>query len=289
MINKILCPLDGSFLSDEILPQLKRILYRQDADVLLLRVLPDPSGSFIDEWEVEAHKAHQHLENTKKLLAAEGARVRTEYRTGNDAAQEIDLCAGDWKPSMIAMSTHGRSGIDRWVRGSVCERVLQRTQIPILALNPLAAAKNDPPRETCFRRILVPVDGSERSAAVLPMVADLARLYGSTAILFYVAPLPRAPGVDPVLLKQYTAQEALPVLESYRKALVERQIETRVATGAGHPAEEILLATERGGCDLVAMTTHGRTGLAKWRYGSVAEQVLRHIRYPLLLLRTASW
>ncbi len=289
MITRILCPLDGSLLSDEILVQVKRILRRSDAEVRLLRVLPEPGILATETWQEEVRQAHLHMDRLREKLTTEGVRVHSEFASGTDPAAEILKVAMGWSPSLVAMSTHGRTGVERFVRGSVCERVLQGSTFPVLALNPHAATKaatGDP--EQRFKRILVAMDGSDRAAAILPLVLEIARNYTSSVLLYYVAPMPQAPGVDPLLLKRYTAQEALPVLEGYRATLAKAGLRAESATSAGDPADEILRASEAGGCDLIAMTTHGRSGISRWTYGSVAEKVLRQIRYPILLLRSGA-
>lgn len=287
MIQRILCPLDGSYLSDEILTQVRRILCKQDAEVVLLRVLPAPGAVQTTDEEGELRRAHYHLDRQRAALEKDGVKVRCELVTGDDPAQEIVRIAEGCEPSLVAMTTHGRTGFDRWVRGSVAERVLERCRFPILTANPAGLGNSAEKGQLRFERILVPVDGSERAMAILPLVGEIARMYESTVLLFYVAPMPKvSKNVDPKLVKYYTAAEAAPVLEPYRAQLEKDGIAAKIYTGAGDPAQEILLASEQGQCDLVAMTTHGRTGVTRWLYGSVAEKVLRHLRWPLLVKRT---
>lgn len=287
MNKRILCPLDGSYLSDEILTQVRRILGKQDAEVILLHVLPAPGAAPSAEHEAELRRANYHLDRQREALQKEGTTTRCELATGDDPAQEIVRFADRCEPWLVAMSSHGRTGFDRWVRGSVAERVMERCRFPILTANPAGLGNSAEKAQLRFSRILVPVDGSECAMAILPMVAELARMYESTVMLFYVAPMPKVHGeLDPNLVKYWTAAEAAPVLEPYRAQMVKEGVAAKIITAAGDPAQEILRASEQGQCDLVAMTTHGRTGLSRWLYGSVAEKVLRHLRWPLLVKRT---
>ena len=286
-LRKILVPLDGSKLADRILGQVRRILLREDAEVRLLRVLPEPlqyEGSPAQRKRLE--EAQCHLEKHREVLCDQGARVSCTTVSSGDPAEKILEYAGKYKPSLIAMSTHGRTGIRRWTRGSVAERVLRGSPFPLLLWNPFRSrtGKQSPPR---FAKILVPMDGSEQSAGVLPIVAEMARLYESKVLLFYVSELYPVVSEYPVVQLPMTPKEVAKLLEPYRKRL--QGISVRIVTTIGTPALSILDAAKKEGVDLIAMTTHGRSGFSRWAFGSVAEQVLRHCPYPLFVQRTTGF
>tara|TARA_R110002072_G_scaffold79141_5_gene182908 strand:- start:262 stop:822 length:561 start_codon:yes stop_codon:yes gene_type:complete len=181
--------------------------------------------------------------------------------------------------------THGRGGPKRWIMGSVAERVLRHCSAPVLLGNANASPRTS--RE--IKKILVPLDGSEHAASVLELVARLARSLGAEVVLF------RAAWVDPTNNMLAYAREA-DALRAGLKAELEGLAEplrrdgltvtSRVALD--YPAEAILKATELSGSDLIAMTTHGRSGLKRWLLGSVAEKVLRASPCPVLLVRVPS-
>ncbi len=284
MFKKILVPVDGSPLADHILQQARRLLTRSDAELVLLRILPPkPRADRAQEWEEECARGRRHLTSLREAWNREGARVSEEVRVG-DAAEEILKFAEIYGPSLIAMSTHGRTGIDRWVRGSVAERILENSPFPILLANPLGLKEAKPENAGPFRRILLPLDGSEASTSIIPTVIEFARLFESDVTLFYCALyLPSAVHLE--VSREFTAEEALPVLEPHRKRFEQAEIPVRVVTALGYPPEEILAAANREQSDLVAMTTHGRSGLSRFLFGSVAEKVLRQCRVPLLIHR----
>lgn len=288
MFQKILVPVDGSPLADQALTEVRRLLLRQDAQLMLLRVLPPkPTGSRAADWETENRKAQEHIAGLVAQWSREGAKADSEFRLGNPA-DEILKFADTYGPSLIAMSTHGRQGLSRWIRGSVAERILERTAFPALMVNP-AGLKRDAERpERRFRRILVPLDGSDVSASILPLVRDFARVHDSEVVLYFCAILMPSPA-HLEMGRDFTAEEALPVLEPQRKKLEQAGVKVEVKTTMGYPPEEILDAAEREKADLVAMTTHGRSGLSRWLYGSVAEKVLRQCRAPLLIQRTVGF
>src|SRR5262249_25564634 len=129
------------------------------------------------------------------------------------------------------------------------------------------------PMANDLKKILVPCDGSAASEAVFPAILPLIRAY--------------APEVSVLHVFEYPDEEFLPppaienICETLRAADVDATLEFR----DGQPAEEILKAAETTHADLIAMATHGRTGLVRLVAGSVAEQVLRRSSVPMLLTR----
>lgn len=130
---KVLVPLDGSRLSDAVLPHVRRLLARLAAgcEVHLLHVVTEAEDA---RPEARA-EARAHLAACQQLLEPEGFRVRPRVVPG-DPVQEILERAVDEEVDLVAMATHGRSGIGRWVRGSVAERVLRACPAPLLLVSP---------------------------------------------------------------------------------------------------------------------------------------------------------
>jgi nucleotide-binding universal stress UspA family protein len=281
MLTKVLVPLDDSVLSHGILTHVRRILLQEGAAVKLVRVLSRAELSRATTDEEIVSLARAHLSRVVTLLEERGIEASYELLVGDAAGRILDL-AEDWQPSLMAMASHGRSGADRWIRGSVAERVLRGSRFPLLLSNPIQLegdpwwgapeGSRDLAREVAWKRILVPLDGSELSASILPLAADVARLHSSEIVLFHVHE--RGSPEDP---KQ--------TLDPYRRLLEGIPVTTRVAEG--DPALAILDAASESLVDLVAMTTHGRSGISRWAFGSVAEHVIRHCASPLLVQRTA--
>lgn len=143
-----------------------------------------------------------------------------------------------------------------------------------------------------YKRILVPLDGSERAEKILPHVHDLAQRYEAKVILFtiiepdprIVTPEPFYTSVDPRVYEQ-RVREIENYLAVQENRLRAKGIEAKSCIGNGPIVEEIINAAERENVDLVAMTSHGRTGLSRVFYGSVAAGVLHRIDRPLFLIR----
>ena len=145
-----------------------------------------------------------------------------------------------------------------------------------------------------YHKILVPLDGSSRAEAILPHVEDLARRYQARVILLQVIePEPLIVGPDmvyPIVNQEMVAERtrhAREYLAARRAEFEAMGISTSTHVAYGPTVEEVIKRAEREGADLIAMASHGRTGLARVFYGSVASGVLNRIDRPLLLIRSA--
>mgnify|MGYP001610354005 CR=1 FL=1 len=273
MLDKILVPLDGSANSSSILTQVRRLLLASDAEVVLFHVVEAEPGGSPHARTREIALAREGLLPLRDALRADGARAELEVRHGVPAVSILDY-AHEIAPSLVAMSTHGRTGWSRMVRGSVAERVLRYSHHPLLLVRPEGAAADRP-----FDRILVPMDGSEFSARILPAVEDLSRLYGSEVVLEHaVESAPRLPA-GPVVSER--------TLAPWRDRIEKAGIRCRVRIDHRAPPWGIVDAAEAEGAGLIALTTHGRSGPSRWVFGSVAESVIRRSTTPLLVGRTA--
>jgi nucleotide-binding universal stress UspA family protein len=136
-----------------------------------------------------------------------------------------------------------------------------------------------------FKRILVPLDGSSLAEAVLPQVQDLVKALGAELFLVRVAAAHVFPGVDPTEEEVEVVQKAEAYVADVAGRLRNEDIPVHIAVRYGEAAEEILGHIGDNAVDLVAMSTHGRSGLSRLVLGSVAEQVVRHATVPVLLTR----
>ena len=143
-----------------------------------------------------------------------------------------------------------------------------------------------------YRKILVPLDGSEMAEAVLPHVEMLARANGCEVVLLRVAlnPAYQFAMTDPAMLGVLVSDmqaDAEKYLQRVTAQLQERGLTVSAETAEGYTAECILQVAQEKGVDLIAMSTHGRSGVARWLIGSVADRVMRTAKVPVLLVRPA--
>jgi nucleotide-binding universal stress UspA family protein len=200
-----------------------------------------------------------------------------------NAADEILRAADKVDADLIVVGTHGRSGLDRLVCGSVAESVMRRSSRPVLVVHHAETSQPNAP----IRMILHPTDFSGRSWPALGVARALARANHAGLALMHVAPAEVLTGDSfyaPADLGPERAELAK-LQEQSAKAGLEGSVKARFRQG--DPVTEILLAAEELGCDLIVMGSHGRTGLRRLLMGSVAESIMRRAPCPTLIVRDA--
>jgi nucleotide-binding universal stress UspA family protein len=203
-----------------------------------------------------------------------------------DPSQTIVNAADRGLVDLIAMTTHGWRGLDRLRFGSVAESVVRKARVPVLLVRgQLRWPADRPPR------ILVPLDGSEQSAAILALVAKLRRrLHAAVELLHVLEALPPAAYPDLPLSLADTSPGRLAARDYLDRVAAQFDGESPEVSRVvleGPAATMIARRIVSSGADLVAMTTLGRSGVARLLVGSVAEQVLRTADVPVLLWKAA--
>ncbi|MBM3119765.1 MAG: universal stress protein [Chloroflexi bacterium] len=279
--RKLLVPLDGSRLAEKALPYAKALSKTKGSEIILFTV------STASEQFDRPIKAY--LDLTAKELKSQKIKVSTAVAYGN-VAEEIIKFAQKGKIDLIIISTHGHSGIKRWMLGSVALKVLYGTCTPVL----LAKSKAHKISKVKFKKILVPLDGSPFSETSIPYVKELAKGAGSEIILLRVSeppilPADRSPAIKPSweeyqsMLMAKIQQQALEYLEKIKAGFETSAI--KIQTALGKAADSILQAAQKENVSLIAMTTQGRTGISRWVYGSVANRIVEQSLQPVLLIR----
>jgi nucleotide-binding universal stress UspA family protein len=288
MYRTIVVPLDGSPLGERALPYAKSLAHESGTQLILVQALQHPEAGRGGGYEYEAAQAY--LGDLAWILTGEGIAATTEVARG-EAADVILRAARHRQADVIAMSTHGRSGLGRWLYGSVADAVLRRAETPVL-LVPAACDQPWPKRPHAGgkrgSKILVPLDGSELALEALEPAADLAAALGDDLLLLQVAEPPRYPYGEAYAYMPYDPTADLVAgrqyLEGVAAVLRARQLTVDVQTDAGAAAATIAQVAQEQGVDAIAMATHGRSGLARLVLGSVATGVLYQAHHPLLLV-----
>lgn len=274
MNEKIILPLDGSTRAEAIVIQFKRLLAAEGTQCVVVHavepILPLESGGMDAAWQILWDAGQTYAQEITARLRARGIQATSIVRPGRPAEVALEV-AEEEQATMMALTTHGRSGIARWAFGSVGEKLLRAARVPVLLTRSFASGEESAPFENPMRRILLPISAGSRSLEIVGPVIKLARRYGSKVRLLHVR---ERAGDRPV-------PEADTALSSFEKGNVPVEFIHR----SGDPAAEILDESARSRADLVAMTTHGRSGPTRWILGSVAEKVLRSGSAPLLLVR----
>jgi nucleotide-binding universal stress UspA family protein len=284
MYRRILVPLDGSNAAETVLPYVELLASRTGAEVLLLTVVPAAQEGATSGDEV-AYLRGMAERVRSRSLACEF--LVTAGEPGDTILAQADSTDAD----LIAMSTHGRSGLSRWVLGSVADKVIHRTVKPLLLVR--AHDGKEKPAVT-IDRVLVPLDGSPLSLSVVPYVEEVAAALGANLVLYNgVPPLDVYPGAETTAARVGSVIDDL--LEQGKSFLgqVTRdvksrgKVEARSVVTIGFPVDEIVRVAEEVDAGLIAMATHGRSGVDRWVMGSVADGVVRRSSLPCLLVRPA--
>lgn len=295
MIGKILVPLDGSEAAESVLPYVERIAVATNASVLLLAAVDRPRdwGTYTaGDLKGERHEAESYLREVQaRLTSATDNDVEAEVVT-SPPAEAILAAADKTHPNLIAMTTHGRSGVSRWVLGSVATKVLHATHTPMLVVRPPSEGKQGESPD--LTKVLVPHDGSELSAAVLPFAVDLAKPLGASIVLFHsvVEPFLTYPGAETMAPDPRAFEElkssARDFLTSAANDLAAKGVKADTVVSVGNATDGIVWAADRENAGLIVMSTHGRSGVGRWVMGSVADAVVRRTSLPVVIVRPAT-
>jgi nucleotide-binding universal stress UspA family protein len=283
MYRKILVPLDGSQLAEQVLPYVRLLGKGLNSHVQLLHVIKDMSPSLTGE-------AQKYLKRTAESLRDGGFSISSLVHHGDPASDivaEAELEPG----TLIAMATHGRSGLSRWMLGSVTDKVLHATTNPLLVVR--AREGEAATTEAKLENVIVPLDESSMAERILPHVVDIAKALGLRVILLRVTPpaeehykFMESPPVNFEDLPQFIDEQAVEYLHREGQKLKDEGlslVEERLLHG--HPAAVIVDLAREIPDSLVAMTTHGRSGVDRWLLGSVADRVVRYSDAPVVLIR----
>jgi nucleotide-binding universal stress UspA family protein len=232
--------------------------------------------------------AQDYLASVVKRLQEQGVKAEAAVIAGYPAL-EIAMTAQEQKYDLIAMATHGRSGMGRWVYGSTTDKVLHTVTTPLLLRRPKDG--KDPGAKEQIRHIVVPLDGSELGESVLAQAADLAKTMGIPVRLTQIVPTGAIAfaGLDPYAYDpkvfEIMTQGATEYLEAKTKALQQQGLHASYRVLQGYAPGRIIDLAEQTEGSLIVMSTHGRSGMGRWVLGSVADRVLRASFRPVLVIR----
>jgi nucleotide-binding universal stress UspA family protein len=286
MWKKILVPLDGSDLAELALPYAEELANAFKSEVVLLHA-SEPS---------ESHYRHMHqlyVEEVSQRMKENVRRVTPVVVSGK-AADEIIGYADKNKVDLIIMTSHGRSGIVSWATGSIANKLLQAASVPVLLVR-AAKPKRKVTREVLLSRILLPLDGSEAGEAAVGYVGELMSRLESEVILFGVVSsgqhIRSVGGLDyinyPPEQMEIFKKEAQDYLDGVYRRLKRRKgsVKVTINVGAGDVGQEILKFAEAKRVNLIAISSHGHSGIEKWVFGSIANKVVQASQVPVLVVK----
>jgi nucleotide-binding universal stress UspA family protein len=308
MFKRILVPLDGSELAEVVFPYAKEFAGRLDLEVVLLYV----GGQVLSEFapmhrayieraaEIIRQQAQEVQEKTGIKPGSNPIEVRGEMTEGYPA-EEILRYTDENKADLLLMATHGRSGRKRWILGNVADKVLRASKIPVLLVRS-GVPVTTPHDQWPSRTILVPLDGSERAELVLPHVETLAKQRSTepaNVTLLKICEPPSTPSYYapelsevPLNWGEYMEQEVArckQVSTKYLAKIEERFKDIGVSAKSevlvGKASDVIVDYANKNPFDLIVMATHGRSGLSRLVYGSIATNIINGVSCPIFLVR----
>jgi nucleotide-binding universal stress UspA family protein len=297
MFDRILVPLDGSELAELALQPALQLARASEGRIILLRcIIPVymamPVVAYEYEWAWPEYAREQiredmrdYLHTIQKKIEHPDIDVETLMAEGDAASMIVDS-AETIHADLIVMSTHGHSGMKRWMLGSVAERVLHSAACPVLMM------RSDKP----ISRMLIPLDGSPLAERALePALSAAAALQAHISLLRVVESLiPSKPDVEYEWSihkgdrEQWLQQEETRA-ETYLAQIARRfsyhGVESHQTVLNGGAEEKILAFARLHNIDLIAMSTHGHTGLRRWLYGSVTAKVMHDFEGHMFIVR----
>lgn len=290
-MNRIIIPLDGSALSEQALGLAQVLARAYGATMELVHILEEPVVLDLLPSLLlpDRPAAEKYLRELAETLPDDIAKVW--YAVRGNATEELLRLTSGATDTAVVMSTHGRGGLGRVMYGSVADKVLRGSTVPV-ALVRGTAARGDTP----LRHLLVPLDGSELSESGLAAATDLAIASDAAMTLVRV--------VEPIWATTYGAFAEASILASPQILEVEEQLQAeardyldRIARDlrdkglrvswevrAGRPADEIIRSAETTSSDMIVISTHGRGGIRRFALGSVTNEVLHRGSTPVFAI-----
>jgi nucleotide-binding universal stress UspA family protein len=285
--KRLLVPLDGSELAERALPYAQNIAKTMGSEITLFTV----SIASVEQLD---RPMKAYLELKAKELQAQGIKASLAVAYGT-VPDEIVGYADKNNIDLIIISTHGYSGIKRWVLGSVARKVLYGTGVQVL----LIKSKAPKVSKVELKKLMLPLDGSPFSESPIPFIRQLMKDSHAEIFLTLVCEPPLVPSygdhpINPTWEKHRDEVwlEAKKQAAEYLKkieAVLKRQgmkVRAQVIPGElGRVAENLLQAAEKDKIDLITMATHGRSSVSRWVYGGTANRIVEQSVQPVLLIR----
>ena len=291
MYTRMLVPLDGSETAEKVLPYARTLAGSLKIPVELLTVIEisryvaGERARYLDTFiDTAIRRNQEYLQRIAKTFPGGSVDYTVE---GGEPAEIIITKAAD-KGTLITMATHGRSGVKRWLLGSITEKTLRGSNNHLLVVRAKEEAKTE--KNATLDSLMVPLDGSEQAETALPIVMELAKAMDLKVVLLqaYGANILYSEDYDAELdeLKAESEKEAVSYLNSKVRQLKSEGLSDVSPLASQGEAAETIIEWARGSPNsLIAMCTHGRSGAKRWALGSITEKVVRHSDSPVLVVQ----
>jgi nucleotide-binding universal stress UspA family protein len=296
MFNRILLPMDRSPLAECVLPHAVAVARAFESQVTLVHVMESPHRANwrrpVDplNWRIRKAQAESYLGDLALRLQEAGVPAEQEILEGPAAERIVEFSRKNTVP-LIMLSSHGQSGLSGWNVSSIVQKIILRAYTSIMIVRAYQSVSTDM-TALRYRRLLVPVDASQRAEVILPVVATLARAHGTQTLLAHVVRRPEMPRqIRPTdedvkladRLVERNQTEATQYLDQLRSRLSgEAQVRVLVSD---HVAATLHELVDQEKIDLVLFTAHGYSSLTRWPYGSVVSSFITYGTTSLLIVQ----
>jgi len=293
MYTRMLVPLDGSETAEKVLPYARTLAGNLKIPIELLAVIEMSRSVSAEKTryldtvvDAAIRRNQEYLQRIAKTFP--GASV--EYTVEGGVPEEIIITKAADKGTLITMATHGRSGVSRWLLGSITEKILRGSNNHLLVVRANQEAKTED--KVTLDSVMVPLDGSEQAEAALPIAVELAKVMNLKVVLLraysdkhiHYSYQDYLPAVKELEAKSQS--EAISYLDSkVRQLKSEGLVDVFPLASEGEAAETIIELARGAPNSLITMCTHGRSGVKRWVLGSITEKVVRHSGNPVLVVR----
>ena len=281
MAYTILVPVENTTWNSGFISHLNNLAKRDDSGFVLLRVLPDLTGVNAMEIDQRLLEAETMLDNCAKQLDISNDRIWFNLEMG-DPETVITQRAIIEKVDLIAMTTHARAGMSRMLDGSVAESVMRVAPCPTLLFH-TDTAPHPELENGQVMRILVPIDTNRESSYILESITQLVPAKHCEIILYH-----SFTGTSEADNSGISIKTEKTIIELCKQRFKQHGYKvSKIVSSFKSPASDIIKTIHEQQIDLIAMGTHGRSGLSRLLFGSVAESVLHHSACPLLVVSTS--
>ncbi len=281
MFDRILVALDGSKLAEQALPYAREMGNAFASKIFLVKVCQTTETDLLSISQAYLDKQAEQL----KTKLAGKVQVNTSVLTGRPAP-EIVKYASKNDISLIIVTSRGISGVIPWLLGSTTNELIHSVKVPLLVVKITKA-----PLVPKLKRLLVPLDGSETSEAILPYAVELAKNLPAEIILIRIITpgmhVHTIGGVDYVYFKDKDMQSMIAEAQEYlskTSSKLSTSVVIKREVKIGDPSSEIIKYASENDCDLIAVSSHGHSYVESWTYGSVTYKILHSSDRPILIL-----
>lgn len=289
MWKKILVPLDGSDLAELALPYAKELAGAFNSELVLIYVSEEDEEHlhmhqlYLERLALQMKKNQQLKRVSPVVIAGKTVEEIVKYTDKNDVR-------------LIVMATHESSGIIPWAKEGVADKVIDAVGVPLLLIKETKRRRKTKEKKHLISRILLPLDGSEAGEAAITRVKELRAKLGAEVILLEVISKGRnlrtVGGLDYIRYPESEIEafntEAKVYLDKVYKRLQrgkKAKGELTVVIRRGEVANEVLKLAKKKRASLIAISSHGHSGMTKWVFGSTAQKVIEDSPIPVLVVK----